>query len=54
MNELKQAHTTEQNFGVYVSPEIKAIDIAPEGVLCSSGLTQEFKEQDYSNGRFWD
>ena len=50
MNELKQAHITEQNFGEYVSPEIAAIDIAPEGVLCSSGLTEKFKEADFS----WD
>ena len=44
MNELKQAHITEQNFGEYVSPEIAAIDIAPEGVLCSSGLTEQFED----------
>ena len=50
MKEVKQAHTTEQNLGVYVSPEIKAIDIAPEGVLCSSGLTEKFEEADFS----WD
>ena len=37
----------------YASPEIRTIYFQPEGVLCSSGLTEKFNEQDFSDGSFW-
>ena len=40
--------------GRYKSPEIKTADLLFEGVVCSSGLTQQFVEEDYSDGGFWD
>ena len=40
--------------GQYKSPEIKTANLLFEGVVCSSGLTQEFEEKDYSDGTFWD
>lgn len=39
--------------GGYVSPELKIVLFRPEGVLCSSGMTEKFEEQDYSDGSFW-
>ena len=38
---------------VYKSPEIKTVIFQPEGVVCSSVLTEKFNEQDFSDGRFW-
>ena len=53
MNVVRKAHG-ESCFGVeYVSPETKVVLLQPEGILCSSGLTEEFEEQDYSDGSFW-
>lgn len=40
--------------GRYKSPEIKTVDLLFEGVVCSSGLTQQFVEEDYSDSGFWD
>lgn len=37
----------------YTSPEVRVVLIQPEGVLCSSGLTEQFNENDYSDGSFW-
>ena len=48
MNEVKNTLVRESVQGDYVTPETK------EGVLCSSGLTQQFEEKDFSNGGFWD
>ena len=36
----------------YDSPFCKVVKVQPEGVLCSSGLTQDFEEEDWSNN-FW-
>ena len=53
MNVVRKAHG-ESCFGVeYVSPETKVVLLQPEGVLCSSGMTEKFEEQDYSDGSFW-
>ena len=54
MNEVKKALMGEHVQGEYVTPATKVIDLLAEGVLCSSGLTQQFEEQDFSNGGFWD
>ena len=37
----------------YVSPEVKTLVFQSEGVLCSSGMTEKFNEQDCSDGSFW-
>lgn len=39
--------------GGYVTPEVYVFSIQSEGVLCSSGNTETFKEQDCTTG-FWD
>lgn len=39
--------------GDYVSPSAKVVLFQSEGVLCSSGLTEQFNENDYSDGSFW-
>lgn len=39
--------------GEYVSPEVEVVLVRPEGILCSSGFTEEFQENDYSDGSFW-
>ena len=54
MNEVKNTLVRESVQGDYVTPETKVIDLLAEGVLCSSGLTQQFEEKDFSNGSFWD
>ena len=54
MNEVKNTLMGESVNGSYVAPETKVIDLLAEGVLCSSGLTQQFEEKDFSNGLFWD
>ena len=54
MNEVKNTLMGELLQGEYVTPETKVIDLQSEGVLCSSGLTQQFEEKDFSNGLFWD
>ena len=54
MNEVKNTLMGELVQGEYVTPETKVIDLLTEGVLCSSGLTQQFEEKDFSNGGFWD
>ena len=40
--------------GGYKTPAVKVLTFQPEGVLCASGLTEKFNEQDFSNGGFWD
>lgn len=47
MKEVRNALVGEQNLGAYVSPETKVVDFVAEGVLCSSGLTEQFE-----NGEF--
>ena len=54
MNIVNNTLSKEFLQGEYVSPETKVIVLHAEGVLCSSGLTQQFEEKDFSNGRFWD
>ena len=53
-NASKMALSCHSFEGRYKSPEIKTADLLFEGVVCSSGLTQQFVEEDYSDGRFWD
>ena len=50
----KMALSCHKLGGGYKSPEIKTVNFQSEGVVCVSGLTQMFKEQDFSNGGFWD
>lgn len=52
-NLTTKTHAESSLGGGYVSPEVKVVLIQPEGVLCSSGLTETFNEQDCTNG-FWD
>ena len=47
MKEVRNALVGEQNLGAYVSPETKVINLLSEGVLCSSGMTEQFE-----NGEF--
>ena len=53
MNEVKKTLAGESVLGAYVSPESKVLLVQPEGVLCSSGMTEYFNEQDYSERGFW-
>lgn len=47
MKEVRNALVSEQNLGAYVSPETKVVDFVAEGVLCSSGLTEQFENGDF-------
>ena len=47
MKEVRTALVGEQILGAYVSPETKVINLLSEGVLCSSGMTEQFE-----NGEF--
>ena len=53
MNEVKKTLVAESPLRAYLSPEIKILSLHSEGVLCSSGMTEKFNEQDYSDGSFW-
>ena len=44
MNEVKKTLMVESTLGEYVSPEVKVILLHPEGVLCSSGMTEKFED----------
>ena len=44
MNEVKKTLAGESALGAYVSPETKVLHVQPEGVLCSSGMTEQFEE----------
>lgn len=44
MNEVKKTLAGESALGAYVSPETKVVLVQPEGVLCSSGMTEQFEE----------
>ena len=46
-NEVKKTLAGESVLGAYVTPETKVLDVEPEGVLCSSGMTEQFE-----NGEF--
>ena len=50
MNEVKKTLAGESVLGAYVTPEPKVLHVPPGGVLCSSGMTEQFE-----NGEFdWD
>lgn len=52
MNVVRKTH--DESHGVlYVAPRTKVVLFQPEGVICSSGLTESFIENDYSDGSFW-
>ena len=44
MNEVKKTLAGESVLGAYVSPETKVLHVQPEGILCSSGMTEQFEE----------
>ncbi len=44
MNEVKKTLVGESVLGAYVSPETTVVLVQPEGVLCSSGVTEQFQE----------
>ena len=44
MNEVKKTLAGESVLGAYVTPETKVLPVQPEGVLCSSGVTEQFQE----------
>lgn len=52
MNVVSKTHEKSMN-RAYESPAVSVVLFQPEGVLCSSGLTEKFNEEDYSNGSFW-
>ena len=47
MKEVRNALVGEQILGAYVSPETKVINLLSEGVLCSSGMTEQFEKGDF-------
>lgn len=53
MNKFEKTLSGKSILMDYVTPEIKVAVFQTEGVLCSSGTTEQFKEQDYSDGSFW-
>ena len=54
MNEVRKTHEESPATRTYVAPHARVVHFQSEGVLCVSGLTQQFVEEDFSNGRFWD
>ena len=57
MNEIRKTHAESIGARSYVSPLSKVVQFQPEGMLCISNFgvgTQKFKEEDFSNGSFWD
>ena len=44
MNEVKKTLKRESVLGAYVSPETNVVLVQPEGVLCSSGMTEQFED----------
>ena len=53
MNKVMKKCVDLQEVIGYASPEMKIVLFQPEGVLCTSGMTEQFKEEDLSNN-FWD
>lgn len=47
MNEVKKTLAGESVLGAYVTPETKVLHVQPEGVLCSSGMTERFEEGEF-------
>lgn len=47
MNEVKKTLVGESVLGAYVSPETTVVLVQPEGVLCSSGMTEQFENGDF-------
>ena len=47
MNDVKKTLIEESVLGAYVSPETKVVLVQPEGVLCSSGMTEQFEDGDF-------
>lgn len=47
MNEVKKTLKRESVLGAYVSPETNVVLVQPEGVLCSSGMTEKFELADF-------
>ena len=47
MNEVKKTLVGESVIGAYVSPETTVVLVQPEGVLCSSGMTEQFEDGDF-------
>ena len=47
MNEVKKTLKRESVLGAYVSPETNVVFVQPEGVLCSSGMTEQFEYGDF-------
>ena len=47
MNEVKKTLVGESVLGAYVSPETTVVLVQPEGVLCSSGMTEQFEDGDF-------
>ena len=44
MNEVKKTLKRESVLGAYVYTETNVVLVQPEGVLCSSGLTEQFED----------
>ena len=38
---------TAISLGAYVAPETKVVDFVSEGVLCSSGITEQFEDGNF-------
>ena len=47
MNEVKKTLVGESVLGTYVTPETTVVLVQPEGVLCSSGMTEQFENGDF-------
>ena len=54
MNEVRKTHEESPATRVYVAPHARVVLFQSEGALCISGITQQFVEEDWSNGKFWE
>ena len=53
MKSVFNVASSATRLGAYESPDAQVVLLHPEGVLCSSGDTDQFEERDYSDGSFW-
>ena len=54
MNEVRKTHQESPATCIYVAPHARVVLFQSEGALCISGITQQFVEEDWSNGKFWE
>lgn len=47
MNEVRKTLVESLGAPVYASPRVKVVQFSPEGVLCTSGLTEAFEDGNF-------